>query len=129
MLQKKEQEYTSGKEVNEMEISDLPRNVFKGMAIKLLLNWREKWINSRRISTKKQPVRVEDTIPEMKSILEGINSKLEDAEWSIIYWKAAKLKRKKEKKNKDKLRDLLISQNIRIIWVPEGKQKWDRKLI
>ena len=129
MLQKKEQEYTSEKEVNEMEISDLPRNVFKGMAIKLLLNWREKWINSRRTSTKKQPVRVEDTIPEMKSILEGINSKLEDAEWSIIYWKAAKLKRKKGKKNKDKLRDLLISQNICIIWVPEGKQKWGRKLI
>lgn len=50
------------------------------MAIKMLPSWREIWINSRTISTKKEPIRLKDTIPEMKSTLEGIHCKLEDAE-------------------------------------------------
>lgn len=78
----------------------------------------------------------------MKYTLEGINCRLEDAEESMIYWRAIQGngkhpsrtgKQKKKFKYKDKLRHLLDNikkkKKICIIWVPEGNRKGAENLL
>ena len=51
MFQMKEQDKTSEKELNKMEISNVSDKELKEMVIKSLLNSGEEWKNTVRIST------------------------------------------------------------------------------
>ena len=77
-----------------------------------------------------------NTITEMKNTLEGINSKITEAEERIsdledrmVECTAAELnKEKRMKRNEDSLRDFwdnIKHNNIRITWVPEGEERKD----
>ena len=72
-------------------------------------------------------------ITEMKNTLEGINSRIPEAEKRISdledrmveFTAAEQTKEKRMKRNEDSLRDLWdnIKHNIRIIGVPEGEER------
>ena len=73
-----------------------------------------------------------NTITEMKNTLEGINSRITEAEeWisdledrMVEFTVAEQTKEKRMKRNEDSLRDLwdnIICNNIHIIGVPEGE--------
>ena len=75
-----------------------------------------------------------NTITEMKTTLEGINSKITEAEERISdledrmveYTAVEQNKEKRMKRNEDSLRDLwdnINHNNIRIIGVPEGEER------
>ena len=75
-----------------------------------------------------------NTITEMKTTLEGINSRITEAEeWindledrMVEFAAAEQNKEKRMKRNEDSLRDLwdnIKLKNIRIIWVPEGEER------
>ena len=75
-----------------------------------------------------------NTITEMKTTLEGINSRLTEAEERISdledrmveFTAAEQNKEKRMKRNEDSLRDLwdnIKSNNIRITGVPEGEER------
>ena len=74
-----------------------------------------------------------NTITEMKTTLEGINSRITEAEWisdledrMVEFTAAEQNKEKRMKRNEDSLRDLwdnIKLKNIRIIWVPEGEER------
>ena len=75
-----------------------------------------------------------NTITEMKNTLEGISSRITEAEERISdqedrmveFTAAERNKEKRMKRNEDSLRDLWdnIKHNIiRIIWVPEGEER------
>ena len=78
---------------------------------------------------------------EMKNTLEGINSRITEAEERISdledrmvgFTAVEQNKEKKTKRNEDSLRDLwenIKHNNIRIIGVPEGeeREKWPKKI-
>lgn len=54
MLQTKEQDIAPGKEINEIQISQLPDNEFEVMVIKMLIELGEEWVNSVRTSTNRK---------------------------------------------------------------------------
>ena len=75
-----------------------------------------------------------NTITEMKNTLEGINSRITEAEeWisdledrMVEFTAAEQNKEKRTKRNEDSLRDLwddIKHSNIRIIGVPEGEER------
>ena len=75
-----------------------------------------------------------NTITEMKTTLEGINSRITEAEeWisdlkdtMVEFTAAEKTKEKRMKRNEDSLRDLwdnIKCNNIHIIRVPEGEER------
>ena len=75
-----------------------------------------------------------NTIPEMKTTLEGINSRITEAEERISgledrmveFTAAEQNKEKRMKRNEDSLRDLwdnIKCNNIRIIEVPKGEER------
>ena len=71
---------------------------------------------------------MKNTIIEMKTTLEGINSRITEAEEQIsdledrmVELTAAE--QNKEKRNEDSLRDNVKRNNIRIIGVPEGDKR------
>ena len=75
-----------------------------------------------------------NTITEMKTTLEGINSRITEAEeWisdledrTVEFTAAEQNKEKRKKRNEDSLRDLwdnIKRNNIHIIGVPEGEEK------
>ena len=77
-----------------------------------------------------------NTITEMKNTLEGINSRITEAEeWirdlearMVEFTAAEQNKEKRMKRNEDSLRefwDNIKCTNIRIIGVPEGEQRKD----
>ena len=75
-----------------------------------------------------------NTITEMKTTLEGINSRITEAEeWisdledrKVEFTATEENKEKRMKRNEDSLRDLwdnITRNNIRVIEVPEGEEK------
>ena len=75
-----------------------------------------------------------NTITEMKTTLEGINSRMTEAEEQISdpedrmveFTAVEQTKKKRMKRNEDSLRDLwdnIKLNNIRIIGVPEGEER------
>ena len=73
-------------------------------------------------------------ITEMKNTLEGINSRITEAEQQISdledrmveFTATEQIKEKRMKRNEDRLRDLwdnIKHTNIHIIWVPEGEER------
>ena len=137
MFQIKEQDKTSEKELNEMEISNVPNIQFQGMIIKMLtklgrrMDEHSENFNKEVEYTKRNQSELKNTIGEMKNTLQGINSRLDDIEISDLedrVVKLPKLKRKKKRirKNEDSLRDFWDSNkhtNICIAGVPEGEER------
>ena len=77
-----------------------------------------------------------NTIPEMKTKLEGINSRITEAEERISdledrmveFTAEEQNKKKRMKRNEDSLRDIwdnVKCNNIRILRVPEGEERKD----
>ena len=81
MLQMKEQNKTSEKELNEMEVSNLPDEEFKVMVIKLLTELERRMNEHVRISTLRNNRELNNTITELKKkILDSFNSRLDEIE-------------------------------------------------
>ena len=84
---------------------------------------------------KKNQPEMNNTITEMKNTLEGINSRITDAEWisdledrMVEFTAVEQNKEKRMKRNKDSLRDLwenIKCTNFHIIGVPEGEERMD----
>ena len=83
---------------------------------------------------KNKQTEMNNTITEMKTTLEGINSRITEAEeWisdlkdtMVEFTAAEKTKEKRMKRNEDSLRDLwdnIKCNNIHIIRVPEGEER------
>ena len=79
-----------------------------------------------------------NTITEVKTTLEGLNSRITEAEeWisdlkdrKVEFTAAEKNKEKRMKRNEDSLRDLwdnIKHNNIRIVGVPEGEERNDQR--
>lgn len=103
-----------------MEIDDLPAKKFKITVIKILVRLGEQCIHKVRISTEIENIKkyqieiteLKDTTTELKNLIKGCNSKLDEVEERIgelktAQWNSSNLKRKR-KKNEDSLRDLWI---------------------
>ena len=118
MYQMKEQEKTPEKQLNEVEIGNLPEKELENKHLEELNN---------------KQTEMNNTIIEMKNTLEGLNSRITEAEeWigdledrMVEFTATEQNKEKRMKRNEDSLRDLWdnIKHNIRIIGVPEGKER------
>ena len=85
MAQMKEQNKTSEKELNEMEISHLSE--FKTLVIRMLKELRENLNSIKKIQSEKK-----DTVIEIKNTLQGINSRVDETKIQIsnLEYKEAK---------------------------------------
>uniref|UniRef100_A0A9L0SE42 L1 transposable element RRM domain-containing protein n=1 Tax=Equus caballus TaxID=9796 RepID=A0A9L0SE42_HORSE len=140
MFQIKEQDSSSGKELNETEINNLSDKEYKLILIRMLTDLGKRIdefsenINKELENIKKGQVELKNTIMEMSNSLEGNNSRVDDTKECIsdlnesveestqAEWK----KEKRVKMNKDSLRDLwgnIKHTNIHIIVVLEGKER------
>ena len=89
MYQMKEQDKTPEKQLNEMEIGNLPKKEFRIMIVKMIQDLGKRMEakiekmprnvsqRSRRI---KEQTEMNKTLTEMKNTLEGINSRITEAE-------------------------------------------------
>ena len=106
MFQIKEQDKTSEKELNEMEISNVPNIQFQGMIIKMLtklgrrMDEHSENFNKEVEYTKRNQSELKNTIGEMKNTLQGINSRLDDIEISDLEDRVVKLPKLKRKKKR-----------------------------
>ena len=148
----KEQDKTPEKQLNEVEIGNLPEKEFRIMTVKMIqdLGKRmeakikkmqemfnkdlEELKNKHREEIKKKQREMNNTITEMKNTVEGINSRITEAEERIsdledrmvAFTATEQNKEKRMKRNEDSLRDLWdnIKRNtIPIIGVPEGEER------
>ena len=145
MYQMKEQDKTPEKQLNEMEIRNLPEKEFRIIIVKMIqdlgktveakIEKMQEMFNKglEELRTKKQRRK----ITEMKNTLEGINSRITEAEERISdledrmveFTTAEQTKEKRMKRNEDSLRDLwdnIKRNDIRIIGVPEGEKREKR---
>lgn len=83
MFQTKKQVKTSEKELTKMEISNLPDEEFKAMAIKMLTelrrstDWHSEYFNKETENKSKYQIEV---ITNLKNTREGFNSRLDEVE-------------------------------------------------
>ena len=90
MNQKKEQDKTPEKQLNEVEIGNLPEKEFRIMIVKMIQDLGERMeakiekmqemFNKELEELKNKQTEMNNTITEMKTTLEGINSRITDAE-------------------------------------------------
>ena len=127
MYQMKEQDKAPEKQLNEVEIGNLPEKEFRIMRVKMIQEWRQRSRRCKKCLTdleelknkhleelKNKQTEMNSKITEMKNILEGINSRIteveeriSDLEDRIVEFTAAEQnKEKRMKRNKDSLRDL-----------------------
>ena len=152
MYQMKEQEKPPEKQLNEVEIGNLPEKEFRIMIVKMIqdLGKRmeakiqkmqemfnkdlEELKNKHLEELKNKQTEMSNTITEMKNTLEGIKSRITEAEeWisdledgMVEFTAVEQNKEKKKKRNEDSLRDLwdnIKCNNIRIIVVPGGEER------
>ena len=143
MHQMKEQGKTLEKQLNEVEIGNLPEKEFRIMIVKMIQDLRKRveakvekmqgMFNKDLEEIKNKQTEVNNTITEMKNILEGINSRIteteriSDLEDRMVEFTATEQnKDKRMKRNEDSLRDLwdnIKCPNIRIVGVPEGEER------
>ncbi len=144
MYQMKEQEKTPEKQLNEVEIGNLPEKEFRIMIVKMIqdlgirmeakIEKMQEMINKDLEELKNKQTEMTNTITEMKTTLEGISSRITEAEERISdledrmveFTAAEQTKEKRMKRNEDSLRDLwdnIKRNNIRIIGVPEGEER------
>ena len=143
MYQMKEQDKNPEKQLNEMEIRNLPQKEFRIMIVKMIQDLgkrmeaktekMQKMFNKDLEELKNKQTEMNNTITEMKNALEGINSRITEAEERISdledrmveFTAAEQNKEKRMKRNEDSQRDLwdMKRNNIRIIGVPEGEER------
>ena len=144
MYQMKEQDKTPEKQLNEMEIGNLPEKEFRIMIVTMIQDLRKRveakikkmqeMFNKDLEGLKNKQTEMNSTITEMKTTLEGINSRITEAEERVSdpedrmveFTAAEQNKEKRMKRNEDSLRDLwdnIECNNIRIIGVPEGEER------
>ena len=90
MYQMKEQEKTSEKQVNEVEIGNLPEKEFRKMIVKMIqdlgkrmevkIKKMQEMFNKDLEELMKKQIEMNNTITETKTTLEGINSRITEAE-------------------------------------------------
>ena len=148
----KEQDKTPEKQLNEVEIGNLPKKEFRILRVKMIqdLGKRmeakiekmqemfnkdlEELKNKHLEELKNKHTEMKNTITEMKNTPEGINSRITEAEERISdledrmleFTATEQKKEKRMKRNEDSLRDLwdkIKHTNICIIGVPEGEER------
>ena len=86
MFQIKEQDKSSGKELNKIEINSLPDKEYKLMVIRMLtelgrrINEHSENFNKELENIKKSQRELKNTIMERKNSLEGSNNRVDDTE-------------------------------------------------
>ena len=135
----KKQDKSLEKQLNEVEIGNLPEKEFRIMIVKMIQdlrkNYEPKTEKMQEIFTKDlQELKKKQT--EMKNTLEGINIRITETEEQIndLEDKMVEITateqniEKRMRRNEDSLRDLWDSikcTNIHIITVPEGEERMD----
>ena len=144
MYQMKEQDKTQEKQLNEVEIGNLPEKEFRIMIVKMIQDLRKRMeaqiekmqemFNKDLEELKNKQTEMNNTITEMKNTVEGINSRINEAEERISDLEGRMVeitameqnKEKRMKRNEDSLRDHwdnIKCNNICIIGVPEGEER------
>ena len=95
MYQKKEQDKTPEKQLNEVEIGNLPEKQFRIMIVKMIQDFgkrmeakiekMQEMFNKDLEELKNKQTEMNNTITEMKNTLEGINSRIPEAEEQISH--------------------------------------------
>ena len=101
MAQMKEQNKTSEKELNKMETSNLSDAEFKTLVIRIL-----KELSEDLNSIKKIQSAMKDTLTEIKNDLQGINSRVNEAENQandLEHWETKNNQSKQEEKSIQKM--------------------------
>ena len=128
---------------NEEEIGSLPEKEFRIMIVKMIQNLgnridkMQETFNKDLEELKRKQATNKNTINEIKNTLDGINSRITDAEeWRtnledkiVEIITAEQNKEKRMKRTEDRLRDLwdnIKCTNIQIIGVPEEEEKRKR---
>ena len=144
MYHMKEQDKTPEKQINEVEIGNLPEKEFRIMIVKMIQHlgkrmeaniekMQEMFIKELEELKNKQ-TEMNNTITEMKWKIEGVNSRITEAEVRISdledrmveFTAAEQNKEKRMKRNEDSLRDFwdnMKHNNIHIRGVPEGEER------
>ena len=146
MYQMKEQDKTLEKQLNEVEIDNLPEKEFRIMIVKMIqdlgkrmdakIKKMQEMLNKDLEELHDKQTEMNNTITEMKNTPEGINSRItEGEEWisdledrMVEFTATEQNKEKRMKRNEDSLRDLwdnIKCNNILIIGVPEGEERKD----
>ena len=120
----KEQDKTPEKQLNEVEVGNLPENEFRIMIAKMIQNLgksmeakiekTQEMFNKDLEELKNKQTEMNTTITEMKNTLERINSRITEAEERISdledrmveFTAVEQNKEKRMKRNEDSLRDL-----------------------
>ena len=144
MDQMKEQDKTPQKQLNEVEIGNLPEKEFRITIVKMIQDLRKRMeakiekmqemFNKDLEELKNKQTEMNNTITEMKTTLEGVSSRItEGEEWisdledrMVEFTAVEQNKEKRMKRNEDSLRELWdnIKRNkICIIGVPEGEER------
>ena len=124
MYQMKEQDRTPEKQLNEVEIGNLPEKEFRTMIVKMIqdlgkrmeakIEKMQEMINKDLEELKNKQTERNHTITEVKTTLEGINSRITEAEEQISdledrmveFTAVEQNKEKRMKRNEDSLRPL-----------------------
>ena len=123
MYQMKEQDKTPEKQLNEVEIGNLPEKEFRIMMVKMIqdlgkrmeakIEKLQELFNKDLEELKNKQIEMNNTITEMKNTLQGINSRITEAEERISdledrmveFTAMEQNKEKRMKRNEDSLRD------------------------
>ena len=140
--QMKEQTRNTEVRITEEEIGKLPEKEFKIMLVKMIKNPEsnigkmQESINKDLEELKNKHAEENNTITEIKNTLEGINSRISEAEQSselehkiVEITSEEQNKVKRMKRTEDNLRDFWNNTkctNIQIIGVPEEEEKKER---
>ena len=125
MYQMKEHDKTSEKQLNDVEIGNLPEKEFRIMTAKMIQDLgkrmeakikKQEMFNKDLEELKDKQSEMNNTITEMKNTLEGINSRITEAEERISdledrmveFTAVEQNKEKRMKRNEDSLRDLCL---------------------
>ena len=137
MSQMKGQDKTPEKQLNEVEIGNLPEKEFRIMIVKMIQDLGKRMeakIEKMQEMFTKDLEELKNKQTEMNNTLEGINSRITEAEeWindledRMVEITATEQNiEKRMKRNEDSLRDLwdnIKYTNIHIIWDPEGEER------
>ena len=137
MSQMKGQDKTPEKQLNEVEIGNLPEKEFRIMIVKMIQDLGKRMeakIEKMQEMFTKDLEELKNKQTEMNNTLEGINSRITEAEEQINDLEDRMVEitateqniEKRMKRNEDSLRDLwdnIKHTNIHIIGVPEGEER------
>ena len=144
MYQMKKQDKTPEKQLNKVEIGNLPEKEFRIMIVKMIQNLvkrmeakikkMQEMFNKDLQELKNKQIEMNNTITEMKTTLEGINSRITEAEEQISDLEDRMVEFTAEEQNKEKrmkrredsrsdLWDNIKRNNIHVIGVPEGEER------